>query len=100
MPNVTDDPHATLTPAKAFRTWKLAEAKARLSELVKKAGQEPQRITVSGKDAVMVVSAEDFAKMHPSARQPDLHELLVNSPLAELEFGRQSERSPVRDVEL
>jgi len=100
MPTLTDEPKASASPTKSFRTWKLAEAKARLSELVKQAGQEPQRITVSGKDAVMVVSVEEFAQMHPSARQPNLHQLLAHSPLADLEFDRQSQRSPVRDTGL
>lgn len=42
-------------------TWKLQDAKARFSELVRKArGGEPQHVTVHGKDAVVVVDAERF----------------------------------------
>jgi hypothetical protein len=32
--------------------------------------------------------------------KPNLHVLLSNSPLRDLEFGEEGERSPVRDVEL
>lgn len=42
-------------------TWKLEDAKARFSELVRRArGDGPQRVTVRGRDAVVVVAAEEF----------------------------------------
>ena len=41
--------------------WKLQDAKARFSELVRRArAGKPQRVTVHGKDAVMVVDAERY----------------------------------------
>lgn len=83
-----------------FTSWKLEDAKARFSELVKSAKREPQRVTVHGKDAVMVVDAETFATLLPSASQPSLHQLLSESPLSRLDFRPKSVRSPVRDVEL
>ena len=50
-------------------TWKLQDAKARFSELVRRARtQGPQRVTVHGKDAVVVVSASDFTEAKPSAK--------------------------------
>lgn len=49
--------------------WKLQDAKARFSELVRKArGGTPQRVTVHGKDAVVVLDPEHFEvrpKPHP-----------------------------------
>lgn len=83
-----------------FTSWKLEDAKSRFSELVKSAKTEPQRVTVHGKDAVMVVDAETFAKLLPASGQPSLHEFLSDSPLSRLEFNHPSVRSPVRDVEL
>ena len=48
-------------------TWKLQDAKARFSEVVHRARTEgPQRVTVHNKDAVVIVSAEEYAKTHPS----------------------------------
>ena len=41
--------------------WKLQDAKARFSELVRRArAGKPQRVTVHGKDAVIVVDAERY----------------------------------------
>jgi len=47
-------------------TWKLEDAQARLGEVVRKAQTEgPQRLTVHGKDAAVVLSAGDYAKAAP-----------------------------------
>jgi prevent-host-death family protein len=85
-----------------YRSWQLHEAKAQLSNLVRRAREEgPQRITVYGEDAVIVVSAAEFARMAaPAEPQRSLHALLSDSPLRDLEFGGEGERSPVRDVGL
>ena len=83
-----------------FHAWKLSDAKARFSELVREASHEPQRVTVEGKDTVMIISAEMFFRLLPATAQPNLYELLSQSPLAELDFDFEAERSPVRDVEL
>jgi prevent-host-death family protein len=41
--------------------WKLQDAKARFSEVVRRArAGEPQRVTVHGKDAVVIVDAERY----------------------------------------
>ena len=45
--------------------WKLGEAKAKFSELVRLATSgHPQRVTVHGKDAVVIVTADAFAALH------------------------------------
>jgi prevent-host-death family protein len=47
-------------------SWKLQDAKARFSEVVRRARSEgPQRVTVHGKDTVVILSAEDYAKTRP-----------------------------------
>jgi prevent-host-death family protein len=84
----------------AFKPWKLEDAKARFSELVKCACKAPQRVTVHGRDAVMVVDAETFARMLPASSLPSLHDFLSDSPLARLDFDNRSVKSPVRGVEL
>lgn len=44
--------------------WQLQDAKNRLSELVRKARDEgPQMITLRGRDAVVVVAANEFGKL-------------------------------------
>jgi antitoxin Phd len=91
-----------LAALSGYRDWQLHDAKAHFSDLVRRARQEgPQRITVYGEDAVIVVSAAEFAQMLARSRpERSLRALLSESPLRDLEFGEEGERSPVRDVGL
>src|SRR4051812_10853818 len=51
-------------------TWKLQDAKARFSELVRRAREgKPQRVTVHGKDAVVVVDTARY-EVRPKPRNP------------------------------
>jgi antitoxin Phd len=85
----------------SLRAWKLQDAKAHFSQLVREAREEgPQRVTVHGKDAVVILSAEDYARLAPATARPSLHTLLSSSPLRDLDFEYESVRAPVRDVEL
>lgn len=91
-------------PNAAYRDrprWKLQDAKARFSQLVREAREVgPQLVTVHGKDAVVVMSAEEYAGLIPPPARPSLHALLSRSPLRDLDFEHESVRAPVRDVEL
>lgn len=61
-------------------TWRLEEAKNRFSELVRRAlAQGPQRVTRRGRDAVIVLSAEDYQRL---VAPRDLVTFLQESPLA------------------
>jgi antitoxin Phd len=96
--------HIARGPAKTadrpLPAWKLQDAKAHFSQVVRDAcAQGPQRVTVHGKDAVVILSAKDYAHLAPTAAQPSLHALLSSSPLRDLDFEHGSVRSPVRDVE-
>jgi prevent-host-death family protein len=45
-------------------TWSLADAKAKLSEVVERAKtQGPQHLTKNGKDAAVLLSAEDYRRL-------------------------------------
>ena len=60
------DPVCTASQPQAG--WKLEDAKARFSELVRLARSEgPQRVTVRGRDAVVVIAAEDMQRLVPAA---------------------------------
>jgi prevent-host-death family protein len=86
--------------AKPTHAWKLQDAKAHFSQVVRDAQQHgPQRVTVHGKDAVVILSAEEYDRLAP-ASQPSLSAVLSNSPLKDLAFDHTSVRAPVRDVEL
>jgi antitoxin Phd len=46
--------------------WKLQDAKARFSELVRRARTEgPQCVTVRGQDAVVVIAADELERLLP-----------------------------------
>ncbi|MEE3623064.1 type II toxin-antitoxin system Phd/YefM family antitoxin [Nitrospirillum sp. BR 11752] len=54
-------------------TWKLEDAKARFSEVVRRARTEgPQTVTTRGRDPVVVIAMEDLARLTPPQppRQP------------------------------
>jgi prevent-host-death family protein len=78
--------------------WQLQDAKNRLSEVVRKARDEgPQVITLHGRDAVVVVSASDYART--AKPRGSLVEFFRKSPLAgaALEVGRSRDTGrPVR----
>jgi prevent-host-death family protein len=81
------------------RTWTVADAKARFSELVEQAQSKgPQTITKHGRTAVVVVSAEEWERK--SKRTGNLAEFFANSPLREsgIEIKRKKDRP--RKVEL
>ena len=97
---MSETPH-TPRIAPAEPGWKLGEAKARFSEVVRLAAAgQPQRVTVRGRNAVVVVAADEFYRLRARNAAASLHDLLSQSPLARLEFGGESVRSPVRDVDL
>lgn len=81
--------------------WKLQDAKAHFSQLVREAQQHgPQRVTIHGRDAAVIMSVADYARLVPTPKKQSLYELLSNSPLRDLDFEFESVRSPVRDFEL
>jgi prevent-host-death family protein len=81
--------------------WRLQDAKARLSEVVRQAQQRgPQRVTVHGRDAVVVVRADEFDRMRRPISGHDIVVALAASPLADVPFERLTITSRVRDVRL
>ena len=81
--------------------WKLEDAKARFSEVVRRArGGAPQWVTVHGQEAVVVLSVADFERLTAVRRHPTLHSLLSEGPLSDLDLDIPGVRSPVRHVEL
>ncbi len=59
-------PNATHGGGRSGGGWKLEDAKARFSEVVRLARSEgPQRVSVRGKDAVVVMSVEELERLMP-----------------------------------
>ena len=64
-----------------MKRWKLEDAKNRFSDLVRRAQLGgPQLVTKNGRDAVVVLSVDDYARL---ADPHSLVEFLAASPLAE-----------------
>src|SRR2546423_14787543 len=87
--------------SRSSNRWRLQDAKAKFSEVVRQARQRgPQRVTLHGRDAVVVVRAEEFDRMHHPVCGRDIVAALSASPLTDVNFERLSVKSPVRDVTL
>lgn len=81
--------------------WRLQDAKAQFSELVRRAREKgPQRVTVHGKDAVVVVDADEWDRLKRPVSGQDLVDALARAPLRDVPIERLSVKSPVRDIEL
>ncbi len=91
-------PIRQLPPAGA--AWRLEEAKARFSEVVRRARTEgPQHVTVRGQDAVVVIAVEELARLLPPvAPQQPLVAFLQGLELGGVDLER--ERDLGRDVAL
>ena len=82
-----------------YRGWKLEDAKARFSELVRRAQSEgPQRVTVRGRDAVVVISAEELERLLPKEQHLPFVEFMESLYAEGLDLGREPDFG--RDVEL
>jgi antitoxin Phd len=81
-------------PPAAAEHWQLQTAKARFSEVFRRARSEgPQWITRQGKEAVVVLPAEEFEKLKRRRKQPkSLVQFFAESPLAG--SGIDLERKP------
>lgn len=82
--------------------WQLQTAKARFSEVFRRALSEgPQVITRQGKDAVVMLSENEYRRIVGKAHQPkSLVEFFRTSPLVGVELDLERVRDEGRDVAL
>jgi antitoxin Phd len=88
----------TLPQGRLSSTWKLEEAKAKFSEVVRRAHDHgPQYVTVRGKRTVAVIDAAELDRLRPvePPRVP-LVQFLESLYVEGLDLGR--DRDPGRDV--
>ena len=74
-------------------TWTVAEAKAKLSEVLDRAAEKgPQTVTRNGRTAAVVVAAEEWERK--TKRTGNLAEFLESSPLrrSRLRIERRKDR--------
>lgn len=79
--------------------WQIQEAKARMSELVKRAQSQPQEITFHGKSVAVVLSRAEYDRL--ARTNESLVDFMRKSPL----YGDDTlildrEQSPSREIDL
>jgi antitoxin Phd len=89
--------------ASALPVWKLEDAKAKFSEVVRRArGEGPQRVTYRGKDAVVVMSTETYEHLvqqtSASSQEVGLVEFLQGLGFPDIDLHRS--RDTGRDIDL
>jgi len=81
--------------------WQLQDAKARFSEVVRRAAESgPQHVTVNGEERAVVLSAEDYVRLRGQPTGRALVDLMADSPLAEVDLEHPKVKGPVRPVTL
>lgn len=82
--------------------WQLQTAKAQFSELFRRARTEgPQVVTRQGKEQVVVLPAEQFARLIKRGRQPkNLVKFFAESPLASITLDLSRDVDSGREIKL
>ena len=96
----TDGQGTTTRPAS--ESWQLQNAKARFSDVFRKARNEgPQRITRQGKEGVVMIAEEQYDRLVGKSRQPqNIVDFFRQSPLMGLKLDFKRDRSPARKIDL
>jgi prevent-host-death family protein len=83
-------------------SWQIQSAKARFSEVFRRARSEgPQRITRQGKEGVVMLAEEQYEQLVGRSGQPkSLVQFFRQSPLVGVALDLKRDREPGRDVEL
>jgi len=90
---------SSLTVAR-MEQWKLEDAKARFSEVVRRAGSSgPQLVTIRGKEAAVILAPEQYKRMFPNdKRRLPLVRFLQGLGLSNIDLEREKDSG--RDIVL
>jgi len=90
------------TADKREHAWQIQTAKARFCEVFRLARTEgPQRITRQGKEAVVMISDEQYDRLMAKSRQPkSIVQFFRESPLVGVDLDLEREKDTGRDIEL
>jgi antitoxin Phd len=82
--------------------WQMQDAKARLAELIRKAGSEgPQIVTHRGVDSAVVISVDEYRRLETT--RPSFADHLLGGPKLDdeaIELINDRSRDPGRDIDL
>ncbi len=91
--------NSKISGLRRLETWKLEDAKARLSEVVRLAGTKgPQLVTIRGKEAAVILSPMEFERLRPAEKRQPLVDFLQELRLSDIPFTRESDTG--RDIDL
>src|SRR5438128_10497321 len=94
-------PRRHLRASRQPNHWRLQDAKARFSELVRRVRSEgPQRVTVHGRDEVVVISAEEFRRLKGDLTGAALIVAMQASPHRDIDIEPGRSPMPTRKVSL
>jgi len=89
-------------PNTAAESWQIQSAKARFSEVFRRARTEgPQRITKQGKEGVVMVAEEQYDRLVGKSLQPkNLVQFFRQSPLVGVDLDLERDRDAGRETDL
>ncbi|HKS09900.1 MAG TPA: type II toxin-antitoxin system Phd/YefM family antitoxin, partial [Pyrinomonadaceae bacterium] len=90
------------TSKRSDEPWQLQTAKAQFSELFRRARTEgPQVVTRQGKEQVVVLPAEQYARLTKRVRQPkSLVKFFAESPLKDVKLDLSRDKDSGREIKL
>ena len=88
------------TVAKSSNHWQVQDAKARFSEVFRRALRTPQEIRRHNRDRVVMINVDEFDRLKGHSDAPTIVALLQNSPLRGVQLKLKRERDPGREIEL
>lgn len=93
-------PQALSKPIPVIARWKLEDAKARLSEVVRRAGTKgPQLVTIRGKEAAVILAPEQYRQLLPKPKgHLPLVQFLQGLGLASVDVEREIDTG--REIDL
>jgi antitoxin Phd len=89
-------------PESTVHDWQVQTAKAKFSEVFRLARTEgPQRITRQGREAVVMISGEQYDRLTQKSRRPkSLVQFFRESPLFGVDLDLERDKDTGRDIEL
>src|SRR6202451_1381710 len=90
------------TPGSSAEDWQIQTAKARFSEVFRRARTDgPQRITRQGKEGVVMISDEQYERLMVKSREPkSIVQFFRESPLTGVDPNLERNKDKCRDIEL
>jgi prevent-host-death family protein len=92
---------STRTFGEQTNRWSLQNAKARFSEMIRRARNDgPQHVTVYGHDEVVVISTEEFRRLSGDQTGQALIDAFQACPENNLQIEHQRTEMPVREASI